>query len=189
MNSSDNSSPEFSRQKKLFALAANPPPNVVETTQAHLGMLVSTIERIGQLVRVYNCDAEEGHSSPTPALSLSLETTLIKASNVIDDILDDRERWSTAGAKRTHAMVQEALAAHTANLKAQTNESIRRQMPSAMLRPTIFRRLNVWYARYGTGAGAVVGKGSTPREAMADFDYLYLTGNKPNQCTGNNPNQ
>lgn len=42
--------------------------------------------------------------------------------------------------------------------------------PSAVYRPTLAKDGNAWLAIYGDLPTGVVGVGSTPEEAMADFD-------------------
>lgn len=51
--------------------------------------------------------------------------------------------------------------------------------PSVLFRPQVFKREGTWYAIYGQETdcdSAVVGKGSTPEEAINHFDSIWRKG-------------
>jgi len=58
-------------------------------------------------------------------------------------------------------------------LNAQYNTEIIRQLPHVLMRPTLIQYGNAWLAIYGDLPTGVVGTGSTPAEAMADFDAAW----------------
>ncbi|MQB37638.1 hypothetical protein DXT97_12630 [Agrobacterium tumefaciens] len=58
-------------------------------------------------------------------------------------------------------------------LNAQYNTEIIRQLPHVLMRPTLIQDGNAWLAIYGDLPTGVVGAGSTPAEAMADFDEAW----------------
>lgn len=151
-----------------------PPPNITQLTMAQVHTLITIIERVGQIGREYQF-GEEVHAAPED-MRLAIETTVIKASNVLDDILDNKDRWSTKSSQDTSAAIQDALSAQIVKTQTETNESIRKQYPSTLLKPALYQRNGVWYVKYGKQKGALVGKGDTPYEAMRDFDVKFLGG-------------
>jgi hypothetical protein len=58
-------------------------------------------------------------------------------------------------------------------LNAQFNTEIIRCLPHVLMRPTLIQDGNAWLAIYGDLPTGVVGTGSTPAEAMADFDAAW----------------
>lgn len=58
-------------------------------------------------------------------------------------------------------------------LNAQFNTEIIRCLPHVLMRPTLVQDGNAWLAIYGDLPTGVVGTGSTPAEAMADFDAAW----------------
>ena len=50
---------------------------------------------------------------------------------------------------------------------------IKRQLPHVLMRPALIQDGNAWLAIYGDLPTGVVGTGSTPAEAMADFDVAW----------------
>lgn len=58
-------------------------------------------------------------------------------------------------------------------LNAQYNTEIMRQLPHVLMRPALIQDGNAWLAIYGDLPTGVVGAGSTPAEAMADFDAAW----------------
>lgn len=59
-------------------------------------------------------------------------------------------------------------------LNAQYNTEILRQLPHVLMRPALIQDGNAWLAIYGDLPTGVVGAGSTPAEAMADFDAAWM---------------
>lgn len=58
-------------------------------------------------------------------------------------------------------------------LNAQYNTEIIKQLPHVIMRPSLTQDGNAWLAIYGDLPTGVVGTGSTPAEAMADFDDAW----------------
>lgn len=58
-------------------------------------------------------------------------------------------------------------------LNAQYNTEIIRQLPHVLMRPALIQDGNAWLAIYGDLPTGVVGTGTTPAEAMADFDAAW----------------
>jgi hypothetical protein len=48
-----------------------------------------------------------------------------------------------------------------------------RQLPHVLMRPSLIQDGNAWLAIYGDLPTGVVGTGSTPAEAMSDFDKAW----------------
>lgn len=58
-------------------------------------------------------------------------------------------------------------------LNSQFNTEIMRCLPHVLMRPTLVQDGNAWLAIYGELPTGVVGTGSTPQEAMYDFDQAW----------------
>jgi hypothetical protein len=60
-----------------------------------------------------------------------------------------------------------------AAVSAQQTEAMR-QAPHVLMRPSLIQDGNAWLAIYGDLATGVVGAGSTPENAMKDFDAAWV---------------
>lgn len=58
-------------------------------------------------------------------------------------------------------------------LNSQFNTEIMRCLPHVLMRPTLIQDGDAWLAIYGDLPTGVVGTGSTPQDAMYDFDQAW----------------
>lgn len=103
--------------------------------------------------------------------------TFVKACNRLDAMLDDPSRWRLEDHDRLYDSMVKSHEAQQGFLKAQTDAANIVQRPSYQLRPTLAIDGDAQYiAVWGdiTKAGcALIGKGRTPAEALADFDAAF----------------
>lgn len=115
----------------------------------------------------------------------SAESTYIRCCNVLDNILDDVQRFDVASTKAAQERYMELLAAQkqafetaieVGKQQITTSQSINR--PSTRLNPTPLQIQGRWVVAYGDLSdleSCLTGQGDTLAAAMDDFDKNYFT--------------
>lgn len=103
--------------------------------------------------------------------------TFVKACNRLDAMLDDQSRWKLEDHDKLYEALIKTHESQQGFLKAQTDAADIVQRPSYQLRPVLaIDADNFYLAVWGdmTKAGcALIGRGRTPAEALADFDAAF----------------
>lgn len=106
----------------------------------------------------------------------SAVATFCNVCQRIDDMVSDKARWGT----QTHDVLYENIQKHYESqiefTKAQTEAAKGLVRPSFQLKPTLGVIPQGFVAYYGDlskEAGAIIGIGGTPEEALADFDAAF----------------
>ncbi len=73
----------------------------------------------------------------------------------------------------SYASEQSVLNGQWNAAEAAFQAEVKRQSPHVLMRPALIQDGNAWLAIYGDLPTGVVGTGSTPAEAMADFDEAW----------------
>lgn len=103
-------------------------------------------------------------------------TTIINASSRIDAILNDPDRWSLAEVKTLHAALIKTQEVQQTFITEQMKSAQHVRRPSFIHHPRLFANGDHYIAIFGdiNLAGAyILGEGSTPAEALADFDAAF----------------
>lgn len=143
-------------------------PSHNDLTAVHLNQILGTIATLLPFVTQADGDTLE------KGVGMSASTSFIKACNVLDDILDDKRRWSLDSYDKLEASL---LGLHEiiATRENETRDAIQAaQRPCILLKPTIKQLPDgVWECRYGKGRGSLVGYGETPNIACLGFDAEF----------------
>lgn len=112
----------------------------------------------------------------TGEVAIAASTTFIRACARLDAILDDTSRWHM---KSMNTLVAEMIKTHKTQqrfIETQRVSAAHLQAPQFLLRPTLAIFAGEYIAYWGTldtAGAAIVGKGPTPKEALADFDAAF----------------
>lgn len=115
-------------------------------------------------------------SSLDGGVQCAAQSTFIRACSRLDAILGDDSRWHM---KSMNTLVAEMVKTHKAQQKfiaAQEASSANLQAPHFLLRPTLAISGGKYYAYWGNiheAGQAIVGQGTTPNEALLDFDAAF----------------
>ena len=106
----------------------------------------------------------------------SASTTFLKATNRLDAILDDAARWSTDEQNIAQTAILKTQACQQKFLEQQTLAAREVRRPAFIYRPTVYTVDGSYFAVWGDATvtgGSIAGQGSTPNEAMLDFDAAF----------------
>lgn len=104
-------------------------------------------------------------------------TTFIKVCSRLDMMLDDVTRWKLEDHDKLYESIIETHRVQQNFVKEQTEAAKVVQRPSYLLRPTLAVAPDNFYVAYWGNisevGGALIGRGRTPAEALADFDQAF----------------
>lgn len=149
-----------------------------DSTLVQLRNLVSALGALTQIQAAYPDAEGELHKPDIDGhVKTSLDGTAIRICNRMDDLLDDRTRWAVPD-KQATVTHEESIRQRQLQAAQQHLDSMRETCrPIFVLRPEVRwdRDRSVWIAIYGQGSivDSIVGFGTTPEEACADFDRAY----------------
>lgn len=104
----------------------------------------------------------------------SLETTIIEASDRLSEILSDKSRWNTEGTDSISESIKSVHRQQVSVLKAQQEQIEAEIRPAIIFKPQIFALGGKWWCVHGEDVNnRLVGTGSTPYEAVKDFEQRY----------------
>jgi hypothetical protein len=120
----------------------------------------------------------------------SAETTFVNACGVIDQIFDDKKRWTCDTADKLAEALEQLYNTQSELNTISTAAVAQANRPSFILKPELTeRKPGEWVAQYGKGRNALRGTGDTPHGAMLAFDLAYYDLTQiaaPQQPTQNN---
>jgi hypothetical protein len=119
---------------------------------------------------------EEGPQLPGEA-KIAVENTIINTCARLDEILNDPTRWDLKLQDSLEAGALEIQAAHKDLIEAQAVAIKNLDCPHVRFKPTLFRLVSKdWLALLGDIKdldNALVGIGTTPAEALRNFDLAF----------------
>jgi hypothetical protein len=120
---------------------------------------------------------EPGHTPPEldgGALAAA-STTFIKTCAKIDELLEDKSRWSLEVQDALYAACIQTQEFQQKFIRTQTESAAILQRPSFQIKPMLVLVEGGYIAIHGdlTSDGAVIGSGATPEAAMRDFDAAW----------------
>lgn len=153
-------------------------PTKEELTNHQLGPILAVIRELTPFLLE---DAVEPGGTPTAAIltgevSVAASTTFIKACSRIDTILDDEARFSMKAHNDAMVELVKTYKAQQKFINAQRTSTEMLQRPSFSLRPTLAVAGAEYVAFFGdisVAGQAIVGRGATPNDALADFDAAF----------------
>jgi len=150
-------------------------PTREELTSYQVGILLHIVNSMRGIVtqRV----PEEGSVPQKPEYEIAAETTLMKACERLESIVEDVPRWSLSQQGDIHKAM---LAAHKKQeqlLQANLELVEMHKRPSIILKPTIATYADQYFIAFWGKLEEpgmhIVGRGRTPAAALADFDAAF----------------
>lgn len=108
--------------------------------------------------------------------AMAAQTTFIKACSALDAILEDRSRFTLGAQDKLMDELVKTQKSQQKFIDAQRLSSERLQKPSFLLKPTLAtfgKNFVAYWGKIDEPGKAIVGRGKTPNEAMADFDLAF----------------
>lgn len=147
-----------------------------EITTQQVGILLNIVHTMRGLVMQEPREHGEAHQLDREN-HLAASSTLIRACQRLDDIIDGKDRWDL----KTHSDVNKAiLSVHKRQeelLQANLDLVRMHQRPSIQLKPQIAtygdQYFIAFFGQLERPGMAIVGRGPTPHEALLDFDRAF----------------
>jgi hypothetical protein len=156
--------------KNATAIPSRDSSNVTQ-----LSALLGITQALQPYLIVY--PTEPGHSPPEKdgGIASAAETTFIKTCAKIDDLLEDKSRWSLETQDALYSACIETQEVQQKFIKTQTEAAASLMRPSFQVKPLLVLVEGGYIAVHGdlTSDGAVIGSGATPEAAMLDFDAAW----------------
>lgn len=108
--------------------------------------------------------------------AIAAQTTFIKACGAIDAILEDKARFTLGVQDKLMDELVNTQKSQQKFIDAQRLSSEQMQKPSFLLKPTLAtfgKNFVAYWGTIDTPGKAIVGRGKTPNEAIADFDRAF----------------
>lgn len=108
--------------------------------------------------------------------AIAAQSTFIKACSALDSILEDKARFTLMAQDKLMEELVKTQKSQQKFIDAQRLSSERLQKPSFLLKPTLATFGSDFVAYFGNinkPGKAIVGRGKTPNEALADFDLAF----------------
>lgn len=108
--------------------------------------------------------------------AIAAQATFIKACSALDSILEDKARFTLGAQDKLMEELVKTQKAQQKFIDTQRLSSEQMQKPSFLLKPTLATFDGVFVAFWGDinkPGKAIVGRGKTPNEAIADFDRAF----------------
>lgn len=108
--------------------------------------------------------------------AIAAQTTFIKACGAIDAILEDKARFTLGVQDKLMEELVNTQKSQQKFIDAQRLSSEQMQKPSFLLKPTLAtfgKSFVAYWGKIDAPGKAIVGRGKTPNEAIADFDRAF----------------
>lgn len=153
-------------------------PTREETNERQLRSILAVVQELQPYI------IEPTHSPGETPRSLDMngeaaiaaQTTFIKACGAIDAILEDKARFTLGSNDKLMDELVTTQKAQQKFIDAQRLSTQQMQKPSFLLKPTLATFGKTFVAYWGQidqPGKAIVGRGKTPNEAIADFDLAF----------------
>lgn len=147
-----------------------------EVTAQHIGQLLTILQQTGQFLVAGEYAEGAGKMQPDKEAVDSALSVFMKASDRLEKLLDEPERFSLGPNEALHAAVQQLNTLQMRVLQEQENNERTLRRPSVMLRPSIaFYPTRGWRVSAGESDDALSGWGESPQAAMAEFDRVFMS--------------
>lgn len=160
---------------KIFTL-----PNREAATQAQLNSLLGVFNMTSQFLiaaRMQEIQQPEGGKMDGGAIS-SAEATIMKVCDKLDEIMDEKARWSLDTQLTLEKALTEAYTENANMLREQAAAYQEARSPHAQWKPKLFKLTETgqWVAIVGDLQdldNSLVGLGDNPQQALEAFDELF----------------
>jgi hypothetical protein len=157
-------------------------PAPEQVTEAHIDNCLSIVSTLLPFLMPLPRDPNTSIPEPSQRLegevAIAAESTFIKVLSRIDALLADETRWTLAPHKELYASIQQNYAQQFEFLKAQTIASNSISRPMFLMKPELVKLEDGSFVAYvgdvGTPGCGLIGRGTTPAEAFADFDQAFF---------------
>lgn len=153
-----------------------------DVTHQQVHTVLSIIQTMaGVLSRAPSLDDDEKNPGLDGGTSSAAQSTLIRACDRLDSILDDKSRWELGKENELHEAMVRLHDAQANLVRGQKEIAENYRRPSVMFRPSIAMvegtgtvpHFIVYYGDIDRAGCSIIGRGPTPEAALLDFDEAF----------------
>lgn len=144
-----------------------------ELTAHQVSILINIVHTMRSVA--FGSPIEE--SAPLKECQIAAENTLIKTCERLEMIVEDGKRWSLDQHREAHSAIIAAHKKQEQLVQANLELIEMHKRPSVILKPIVATYMRKYFLAYfgkiEEPGMAIIGRGNTPAEALADFDAAF----------------